>query len=144
MIPPHATDLSEDTRNFFNGLKPRRRDPPWKGEPLVSLICGGMAIVLGGINLAAFLGYSARSLPNLVRRATIVLDDSSNRVVLGWWYVPDEGFWTLVAPGLLLATIGLYPTRRGGRPITSAIGFVVNVLAFVAGMILGFTDYRVW
>ena len=142
-------ELSDATRNFFNQLTPRRRAQPRQGEPIASLMCGGMSVVPPIICLAAFLCGALVSLPDMVRRATIVLVEPSGldrigKVQAGWWYVPDVGFWRLVTSGLVLASVGLLISRRKGRPITSLIGFGLNALALLIGYALAFTDLRQW
>ena len=115
-----------------------------RGDPLLSLMAGSLSIVIGIVNLSALIGLAPESIPNLARRATIVLVPSVNGLggkwKPGWWFVPDEGFLTLAAFALALAAAGIYLSRHRGRPVTSLVGFWFNTVVMVAGYALIFTD----
>jgi hypothetical protein len=112
---------------------------------------GSLSIVLGIVNLAAIFGRGPDAIPNLVKRATIVLSEpldpltgSGGKYEDGWWFVPETGFWVLAAFALALATVGVILSYRRGRPITSVVGFGLNAVIAVAGFILAFTDNQKW
>ena len=134
--------------DFARSLLPEKRRRR-RGDPLTSTMLGCPSIVLGIVNLAAIFGRAPEGLSHLVKQTEIIPRDAFNprnyagpKLIPGWWYVPEAGFWVLAATAVALSACGIVLSSRRGRPYLCSLAFGLNTILVIAGFILAFTDYR--